>query len=69
MFLDNMPEGSRPDTFGLPTYRQETLRHILLGDHDALIDGINHWFRWATAIASLGQNPSPLAAVANISAS
>lgn len=42
MFLDNTPEGNRPDTFALPTYRQETLRHILLGDHDALIDGINH---------------------------
>jgi hypothetical protein len=42
MFVDNTPEGNSPDSFVLPTYRQETLRHILLGDYGALIDGISH---------------------------
>lgn len=42
MFLDNTPEGTGPDSFVLPTYRQEALRHILLGDYSALIDGISH---------------------------
>jgi hypothetical protein len=28
--------------FTLPTYRQETLRHLLLGDYAALIEAINH---------------------------
>ncbi len=34
------PESSKP--FTLPTYRQETIRHILLGDHAALVEAINH---------------------------
>ncbi len=28
--------------FTLPTYRQETIRHILLGDHAALVEAISH---------------------------
>jgi hypothetical protein len=28
--------------FTLPTYRQETLRHLLLGDYAALTEAINH---------------------------
>ncbi|MGF1568711.1 MAG: hypothetical protein ACFCVD_11690 [Nodosilinea sp.] len=28
--------------FTLPTYRQETIRHILLGDHAALVEAINY---------------------------
>jgi hypothetical protein len=31
-----------PASFALPTYRQETLRHILLGDYAALMEAINH---------------------------
>ncbi|MGB3310207.1 MAG: hypothetical protein WBG32_24450 [Nodosilinea sp.] len=31
-----------PVPFALPSYRQETLRHILLGDYAALMDAINH---------------------------
>ena len=27
--------------FNLPSYKQEAVRHILLGDHDALIEAIN----------------------------
>ena len=28
-------------TFNLPTYKQEAVRHILLGDYPALIEAIN----------------------------
>ncbi|TVQ06755.1 MAG: hypothetical protein EA368_16235 [Leptolyngbya sp. DLM2.Bin27] len=42
MFLE--PNAEPPDSapFTLPTYRQETLRHILLGDYAALLEAINH---------------------------
>ncbi len=30
-----------PVSFPLPTYRQETVRHILLGDYGALLEAIN----------------------------
>ncbi|NJL49505.1 MAG: hypothetical protein HC929_21265 [Leptolyngbyaceae cyanobacterium SM2_5_2] len=31
-----------PAPFALSTYRQETLRHILLGDYDPMVAAINH---------------------------
>ena len=31
-----------PASFALPTYRQETMRHILLGDYAALMEAINY---------------------------
>jgi hypothetical protein len=47
MFQEFDPGDAVPTSFTLPTYRQETLRHILLGDYAALIAAINH-------MASLG---------------
>ncbi|WOD37682.1 hypothetical protein [Nodosilinea sp. E11] len=47
MFQEFDPGDALPTSFTLPTYRQETLRHILLGDYAALIEAINH-------MASLG---------------
>ncbi|PZO42854.1 MAG: hypothetical protein DCF17_07660 [Shackletoniella antarctica] len=47
MFQPSDAEGMAPAPFTLPTYRQETLRHILLGDYAVLIEAINH-------MASLG---------------
>ncbi len=47
MFQEFDPGDAVPTSFTLPTYRQETLRHILLGDYAALIEAINH-------MASLG---------------
>ncbi|MGB3201929.1 MAG: hypothetical protein WBA99_13575 [Nodosilinea sp.] len=40
MFLEPTSEDESPVPFTLPTYRQETLRHILLGDYGAVIDAI-----------------------------
>ncbi|PSN16086.1 hypothetical protein C7293_04335 [filamentous cyanobacterium CCT1] len=41
MFQPSDAEGMTPAPFTLPTYRQETLRHILLGDYAALMEAIN----------------------------
>jgi len=30
-----------PSSFNLPSFNQNTVRHILLGDYSALIDAIN----------------------------
>jgi hypothetical protein len=40
MFLEPTPGDDSPAPFTLPTYRQETLRHILLGDYGAVTDAI-----------------------------
>ncbi|WP_228053850.1 hypothetical protein [Nodosilinea sp. LEGE 07298] len=48
MFLEPAPGDDSPAPFtlpfniaqGRPTYRQETLRHILLGDYGAVTDAI-----------------------------
>ncbi|TVQ08252.1 MAG: hypothetical protein EA368_12260 [Leptolyngbya sp. DLM2.Bin27] len=40
MFESSDAEGMAPAPFTLPTYRQETLRHILLGDYGAVTDAI-----------------------------
>ncbi len=40
MFQSSDAEGIAPAPFTLPTYRQETLRHILLGDYGAVTDAI-----------------------------
>lgn len=42
MFQDSSQGDLPPASFTLPTYRQETLRHILLGDYAALMEAINH---------------------------
>jgi len=42
MFQDPSSGDQPPAWFTLPTYRQETLRHILLGDYAALMEAINH---------------------------
>jgi hypothetical protein len=42
MFQDSSSGDQPPAWFTLPTYRQETLRHILLGDYAALMEAINH---------------------------
>ena len=34
-------ENTVPDSFNLPTYQQEAVRHILLGDRADLIEAIN----------------------------
>ncbi|PSR17007.1 hypothetical protein C8255_14910 [filamentous cyanobacterium CCP3] len=40
MFLEPTSGDESPVPFSLPTYRQETLRHILLGDYGAIADAI-----------------------------
>ncbi|MGG6237138.1 hypothetical protein ACQ4N7_00745 [Nodosilinea sp. AN01ver1] len=40
MFLEPTSGDDSPVPFTLPTYRQETLRHILLGDYGAVTDAI-----------------------------
>ena len=40
MFLEPTSGDESPVPFILPTYRQETLRHILLGDYGAITDAI-----------------------------
>ncbi|PSN11069.1 hypothetical protein C7293_25735 [filamentous cyanobacterium CCT1] len=40
MFLEPTSGDESPVPFTLPTYRQETLRHILLGDYGAIVDAI-----------------------------
>ena len=42
MFQASSSGDQPPASFALPTYRQETLRHILLGDYAALMEAINH---------------------------
>ncbi len=42
MFQSSDAEGMAPAPFTLLTYRQETLRHILLGDYAALMEALNH---------------------------
>jgi hypothetical protein len=42
MFQASSSGDQPPASFALPTYRQETLRHILLGDYAALLEAINH---------------------------
>ena len=42
MFQASNSGDQPPASFALPTYRQETLRHILLGDYAALLEAINH---------------------------
>ncbi len=42
MFQDSSSGDQPPASFTLPTYRQETLRHIFLGDYAALMEAINH---------------------------
>jgi hypothetical protein len=69
MFQESDAEGMAPAPFTLPTYRQETLRHILRGDHAALIEAINQMASLGYAIASPGQTLYPRAAAANTSAS
>ncbi|HZG39075.1 MAG TPA: hypothetical protein VEZ50_10380 [Nodosilinea sp.] len=41
MFLEPTSGDESPVPFTLPTYRQETLRHILLGDYGAITDAIS----------------------------
>jgi hypothetical protein len=56
--------------FNLPTFNQESVRHILLGDYSALVDAINRMaVPSATASGSPGANPCPPGATANSSAS
>ena len=40
MFLEPTSGDESPVPFTLPTYRQKTLRHILLGDYGAITDAI-----------------------------
>ncbi|PSR15978.1 hypothetical protein C8255_20295 [filamentous cyanobacterium CCP3] len=40
MFLEPTSGDESPVPFSLPAYRQETLRHILLGDYGAITDAI-----------------------------
>ncbi|WP_017297455.1 hypothetical protein [Nodosilinea nodulosa] len=40
MFLEPTSGDESPVPFTLPTYRQETLRHILLGDYGVITDAI-----------------------------
>jgi predicted membrane chloride channel (bestrophin family) len=67
MFLESNAEPRDSAPFTFPTYRQETLRHILLGDYAALMEAINQ-------MAALGhcdriaQTPYPRATAANTSA-
>ena len=41
MSQPNPGESTLSTAFNLPSYKQEAVRHILLGDHDALIEAIN----------------------------
>ena len=42
MFQASSSGDQPPASFALPTYRQETMRHILLGDYAALMEAINY---------------------------
>ncbi len=41
MFQSPSGEATVSPTFSLPTFNQETVRHILLGDYSALADAIH----------------------------
>jgi len=41
MFQSAGGGGNAPASFNLPSFKQEAVRHILLGDYGALIDTIN----------------------------
>ena len=41
MFQSSSGGGNAPASFNLPSFNQEAVRHILLGDYGALIDTIN----------------------------
>jgi len=41
MFQSSSGGGNAPASFNLPSFNQEAVRHILLGDYGALIDAIN----------------------------
>lgn len=42
MVQESNQEDVPPVPFALPSYRQETIRHILLGDYVALLDVVNY---------------------------
>ena len=41
MFQSSGGGANVPSSFNLPSFNQETVRHILLGDYSALIEAIN----------------------------
>ncbi len=41
MFQSSSGGAGSPSSFNLPSFNQETVRHILLGDHGALIEAMN----------------------------
>jgi len=41
MFQSSGGGGNPPASFNLPSFNQEAVRHILLGDYGAIIDAIN----------------------------
>ena len=49
-------ESNLPTDLNLPSYKQEVVRHILLGDRPALIEAIN---RMALLGNCVGRRPAP----------
>jgi len=41
MFQSSGGGGNAPASFNLPSFNQEAVRHILLGDYGAIIDAMN----------------------------
>ena len=41
MFQSSSGGGNAPASFNLPSFNQEAVRHILLGDYGAIIDAMN----------------------------
>jgi len=41
MFQSSDGGGNAPASFNLPSFNQETVRHLLIGDYGAIIDAMN----------------------------
>ena len=60
MFNPSTGESNLPTSFRLPTYQPDKLCHILLGDHDALVEAINRMsvLRYCERIAWIDPIPT-----------